>query len=136
MNTYKYLIYNIFSGGLTCQNCSDNPFNDQICRLRARSFTLGTYAAFPSLRQRDKFNITIEFATQQSTGLIFYNGRLNDENDFIALEIRGKSVVFKFYTGAPDELPGEVSLTRENEGFSDGMFHRVEVRYSLSLIHI
>ena len=119
----------LIEGGLTCQNCSDNPFNDDHCRLRARSFTLGTYAAFPALRQRDEFNITIEFATQQSSGLIFYNGRLNDENDFVALKVRGKSLVFQFYTGAPEEMPAEVTLTRD-KGFSDGQFHRVEVRYS------
>ena len=119
----------LIDGGLTCQNCSDNPFNDEFCRLQARSFTLGTYAAYPALQQRDEFNITVEFATQQSSGLIFYNGRLNDENDFVALKIRGKSIVFQFYTGAPEELPAEVTLTRE-QGFSDGNFHRVEVRYN------
>ena len=39
-------------GGLRCKGCSDNPFNDEFCRLRARSFSLGTYAAYPSLHQR------------------------------------------------------------------------------------
>lgn len=119
----------LIEGGLTCRNCSDNPFNDPLCQLRARSFSLGTYAAFPTLRQRDEFNITVQFATQKATGLIFYSGRLNDENDFVALEIRGKTLVFRFYTGAGDETPAEVSLTRD-KGFSDGQFHRVEVRYS------
>ena len=39
-------------GGLKCKGCSDNPFNDEFCRLRARSFSLGTYAAYPALKQR------------------------------------------------------------------------------------
>lgn len=120
----------LIDGGLTCRNCSDNPFNDDSCRLRARSFTSDTYAAFPALKQRDEFNITLSFATQQPRGVLFYNGRLNNENDFVSLEIRDKSLVFQFHTGAPNEGPVEVSLSRHNGGFSDGQFHRVEVRYS------
>ena len=120
----------LIEGGLTCRNCSDNPFNDDLCRLKARSFTSETYAAFPALRQRDEFNITLEFASQQPSGRLFYNGRLNNENDFVALEIRDKSIVFRFHTGAANEDPVEVSLTRSHGGFSDGRFHRVEVRYT------
>lgn len=120
----------LIDGGLTCRNCSDNPFNDEVCRLRARSFTSDTYAAFPALKQRDEFNITLSFATQQPWGVLFHNGRLNHEHDFVALEIRDKSLVFRFHTGAVAEEPVEVSLTRSNGGFSDGNFHRVEVRYS------
>ena len=120
----------LIDGGLTCRECSDNPFYDQRCRLRARSFTRGTYAAFPALKQRDEFNITLRFATQHSDGIIFYNGRLNDENDFVALEIRGRALVFRFHTGAANEEPIEVSLSRQDGAFSNGQFHRVQVRYA------
>ena len=108
-----------------CRNCSDNPFFDEFCQLRSRSFSKGTYAAFPSLAQRNEFNISLEFTTQ-SDGIVFYNGRLNNENDFVALEVIGKSVVFKFSTG---DKVRSVSVTRKR-GFSDGAFHRVEVLYS------
>ena len=118
----------LIDGGLTCRNCSGNPFYDDRCTLRARSFTDGSYAAFPSLMQRDEFNITLYFATQQSSGIVFYNGRLNDDNDFISLEIQDKSIKFRFHTGSSSEAPAEVSLSR-SEGFSDGRFHRVEIRY-------
>ena len=55
-----------------------------------------------------------------------YNGRLNNENDFVSLEVVGKSVVFQFSTG--DKVK-TVSVTQKR-GFSDGMFHRVEVFYA------
>ena len=113
--------------GLSCQGCSDNPFNDPFCRLRARSFSLGTYAAFPSLQQRYEFNLTLEFATQLPSGLIFYNGRLNDENDYVSLALTdmGKTLKFEFSTGSDPEV-----LTLSNpKPFSDGNFHRVEVVY-------
>ena len=118
----------LIDGGLTCRNCSANPFYDQRCTLRARSFTEGTYAAFPSMMQRNEFNITLYFATQRSSGIILYNGRLNNQNDFISLEVQGKFLKFRFHTGSPSEPPVEVSLQR-NDGFSDGKFHRVEIRY-------
>jgi len=73
---------------------------------------------------RNEFNITLEFTTQ-SEGLVFYNGRLNNENDFVALEVVGKSIVFKFSTG---DRTRSVSVS-SRRGFSDGNFHRVEVIY-------
>ena len=118
----------LIDGGLTCRNCSANPFYDQSCTLRARSFTEGTYAAFPSLMQRNEFNITLHFATQRSSGIILYNGRLNNQNDFISLEVQGKFLKFRFHTGSSNESPAEVSLRRD-DGFSDGQFHRAEIRY-------
>ncbi len=113
------------AGRLVCRNCSDNPFFDEFCQLRSRSFSKGTYAAFPSLAPRNEFNITLEFTTQ-TDGLIFYNGRLNNYNDFVSLEVVGKSVVFQFSTG--DKVK-TVSVSRKR-GYSDGSFHRVEVLYS------
>ena len=114
--------------GIQCKMCSENSFNDEFCRLTARSFSPGTYAAFPALRQRYEFNISLEFATQLPDGLIFYNGRLSDENDYISLELTdgGKAILFKFSTG--NSLPVQLSLSKEKP-FSDGHFHRVEVNY-------
>jgi len=77
-----------------------------------------------NLPYRNEINITLEFTTQ-SEGLIFYNGRLNNENDFIALEVVGKSVVFKYSTG--DRIKS-VSVT-SSKGFTDGNFHWIEVLY-------
>ena len=110
--------------------CSDNPFNDDLCRLRARSFSPGTYAAYPSLSQRYAFNVSLEFATQTPKGVIFYNGRLNDANDFVSLELtgQGRTLVFKYSTGKSGQAEDSVSLSRPKP-FSDGDFHRVDVVY-------
>ena len=114
--------------GIRCKMCSENPFNDEFCRLTARSFSLGTYAAFPSLKQRYEFNISLEFATQLPHGMIFYNGRLSDENDYVSLELTegGKVLLFKFSTG--NSPPVELTL-HKNKAFSDGNFHRIEINY-------
>lgn len=39
------------------------------------------------------------FATLESSGLLFYNGRFNEKHDFIALEIQDGQVVLKYSTG-------------------------------------
>ena len=73
------------------------------------------------------------------TGMIFYNGRLNDENDFVSLELTdsGRTLLFKFSTGGGgggkkdnSKTEESLTLTRQNEKpFSDGNFHRVDVVY-------
>ena len=82
--------------------------------------------------------MSLEFATQMPTGMIFYNGRLNDENDFVSLELTdsGRTLHFKFSTGGGGGKKGNskteesLTLTRQNEKpFSDGNFHRVNVVY-------
>jgi cadherin EGF LAG seven-pass G-type receptor 1 len=111
--------------GIKCTNCSGNPYFDSLCRLTSRSFSEGAFSAFAALKQRVEFNISLEFVTQSMDGLLFYNGRLNDENDFIALELTKKTLIFHYSTG---EEIGTTSV-RQGKGFSDGQFHSVEILY-------
>lgn len=39
------------------------------------------------------------FATLETNGLLFYNGRFNEKHDFLALEILDGQVVLKYSTG-------------------------------------
>ncbi len=39
------------------------------------------------------------FATLESNGLLFYNGRFNEKHDFLALEILDGQMVLKYSTG-------------------------------------
>lgn len=39
------------------------------------------------------------FATLESNGLLFYNGRFNEKHDFLALEILNGQMVLKYSTG-------------------------------------
>ena len=109
----------------TCDNCSDNEFNDRFCRLTSRSFSPQTYVAYPTLPQRVDLNISLEFATQNPSGLIFYNGRLNDEDDYISLSLVNSHLLLEYSTG---EDSYSLWLKGEN-GFSDGNFHRVQIDY-------
>ena len=114
----------LIDGGITCQNCTRSIYNDKYCRLLARSFSPGTYVAFPTLTQRNFLNISLEFATQNRRGMILYSGRLNGENDFISLEYRENDLIFKYSMGGG--MTKSVTVSNE-EGFSDGVFHKVEI---------
>ena len=104
-----------------CTNCSFGKVDDGA----SRSFSGGAFVALPNLKQRVKLNLTLSFSTVASNGLLFYNGRLNDEDDFVALELLDKSLLFHYSTG---HTANEARLERK-QGFSDGKFHKVHIDF-------
>ena len=58
----------LIKGGFICENCTQGPFYNDFCQLEARSFSQGAFLSLPSLRQRFKFNIQLEFATIEHSG--------------------------------------------------------------------
>lgn len=65
------------------------------------------------------------FATRSRNGLLLYNGRYNEQHDFISLELVEGNVQFTFSLGngittATASVPG---------GVSDGEWHKVTVSY-------
>ncbi|GBM44624.1 Protocadherin-like wing polarity protein stan [Araneus ventricosus] len=113
------------NSGISCKNCSSETWSSVMCELRARSFERGTYLTFPALRQRHRLSISMKFATQERHALLLYNGRYNDEHDFISLEIINAQLVFFFSLG------GHVSQvpTFVTGGVSDGQWHTAQVTY-------
>ncbi|KAK1801130.1 hypothetical protein P4O66_022831 [Electrophorus voltai] len=67
----------------------------------------------------------VGFATLESSGLLFYNGRFNEKHDFLALEILEGQVVLKYSTG---ESSTQVS-PYVSGGVSDGNWHTVHIHY-------
>ncbi|KAK2091100.1 Cadherin EGF LAG seven-pass G-type receptor 3 [Saguinus oedipus] len=65
------------------------------------------------------------FATVQQSGLLFYNGRLNEKHDFLALELVAGQVRLTYSTGESNTV---VSPTVPG-GLSDGQWHTVHLRY-------
>lgn len=118
---------------LNCDTCSEECRNIT-ARAKAcsgsvdnsRGFQNGSYLAFPGITNRVEFKISLSFATLFKSGLLFYNGRLTDNDDFIKLELFDDILYFQFSTG---NFKRSVSLTSEF-GFSNGKFHQVEVQYS------
>ncbi|XP_046355288.2 cadherin EGF LAG seven-pass G-type receptor 1-like isoform X1 [Haliotis rufescens] len=90
----------LIKGGFRCDGCPSTGDYDQFCRLTKRSFSKGSFLSFPSLKRRNHFTITLEFATQEKNGLLFYNGRFNELHDFIALEIIDGQIQFSYSLGA------------------------------------
>ena len=112
-------------GGFVCENCTQSPFYNDFCQLEARSFSNGAFLSLPSLTQRFKLNIRLEFATVEHSGLLLYNGRFNGEHDFISLAVENEGVRFMFSTG---DKTAEVSVAVPG-GVSDGQWHQVEIQY-------
>ncbi|XP_072387451.1 protocadherin-like wing polarity protein stan isoform X2 [Diabrotica undecimpunctata] len=111
-----------------CEDCNivaESEHYTPLCQLKSRSFTKSSFLTFPSLKQRHRIHIALRFATQQLNGLLLYNGRYNEQHDFIALEIVRGAVQFSFSLGSKvtnvsARIPG---------GVSDGQWHSVIVNY-------
>ncbi|KAM9752004.1 cadherin EGF LAG seven-pass G-type receptor 3 isoform 2-T2 [Menidia menidia] len=111
-------------GGFRCE-CPAGGYEHPYCTVTARSFQPKSFVMFRGLRQRFHLSLSLTFATLESSGLLFYNGRFNEKHDFIALEIQEGQVVFKYSTGESSTqvspfLPG---------GVSDGNWHTVHIHY-------
>ncbi|XP_072223127.1 cadherin EGF LAG seven-pass G-type receptor 3 [Leuresthes tenuis] len=111
-------------GGFRCE-CPAGGYEHPYCTVTARSFQPKSFVMFRGLRQRFHLSISLTFATLESSGLLFYNGRFNEKHDFITLEIQEGQVVFKYSTGESSTqvspfLPG---------GVSDGNWHTVHIHY-------
>uniref|UniRef100_A0A8C2KXB4 Cadherin, EGF LAG seven-pass G-type receptor 3 n=1 Tax=Cyprinus carpio TaxID=7962 RepID=A0A8C2KXB4_CYPCA len=111
-------------GGFRCE-CPAGGYEKPYCSVTTRSFPPKSFMMFRGLRQRFHLSISLSFATLESNGLLFYNGRFNEKHDFLALEILNGQMVLKYSTGESSTqvspyLPG---------GVSDGNWHTVHIHY-------
>ncbi|KAK5644385.1 hypothetical protein RI129_005685 [Pyrocoelia pectoralis] len=116
------------NGGFQCEDCIPLAGSDHytsLCELRSRSFVKNSFLTFPSLKQRHRLHLQLKFATQTPNGLLLYNGRYNEQHDFIALEIINGNLQFSFSLG------GSVTQTSASipDGVVDGNWHIVTVIY-------
>jgi cadherin EGF LAG seven-pass G-type receptor 1 len=100
------------------------PFTST-CELKSRSFTHNSFLTFDGIKKRHRFNIKLKFATINENGLLLYNGRYNDQHDFIALELINGRATFSFSLG--DKI-SQVFVDRSRK-LSDGEWHTIEVIY-------
>ncbi|KAK3610573.1 hypothetical protein CHS0354_009013 [Potamilus streckersoni] len=123
----------LIQGGFRCEGCANQvdsrtqiqPVYNQFCQLTTRSFPRGSFLTFPALKSRNRFTFQMKFATQERNGLLFYNGRFNEQHDFIALEIIDGQLQFSFSLGSNIT---HVSPYMER-GVHDGNWHQVTVSY-------
>ncbi|XP_012575696.1 PREDICTED: cadherin EGF LAG seven-pass G-type receptor 3 isoform X1 [Condylura cristata] len=112
-------------GGFRCQCPAGGAFEGPRCEVAARSFPPSSFVMFRGLRQRFHLTLSLSFATVQASGLLFYNGRLNEKHDFLALELVAGQVRLTYSTGESNTV---VSPTVPG-GLSDGQWHTVHLRY-------
>ncbi|KYO29743.1 prestin isoform B [Alligator mississippiensis] len=115
---------NSADGGFQCQ-CPSGGFEKPYCEVTTRAFPPKSFVMFRGLRQRFHLTLSLSFATQERSGLLLYNGRLNEKHDFLAVEIIDGQVQLKYSTGESSTLvapyvPG---------GVSDGQWHTVQLLY-------
>uniref|UniRef100_A0A8C9ML59 Cadherin EGF LAG seven-pass G-type receptor 3 n=1 Tax=Serinus canaria TaxID=9135 RepID=A0A8C9ML59_SERCA len=111
-------------GGFRCQ-CPVGGFEAPFCEVSTRSFPPRSFIMFRGLRQRFHLTLALSFSTVEPSGLLLYNGRLNERHDFLAVEIIQGQVQLKYSTGESSTvvspyLPG---------GVSDGQWHTLQLRY-------
>uniref|UniRef100_A0A8C1TBI0 Cadherin, EGF LAG seven-pass G-type receptor 3 n=1 Tax=Cyprinus carpio TaxID=7962 RepID=A0A8C1TBI0_CYPCA len=111
-------------GGFRCE-CPAGGYEKPYCSVTTRSFPPKSFMMFRGLRQRFHLSISLSFATLESNGLLFYNGRFNEKHDFLALEILDGQMVLKYSTG---ESSTQVSPYLP-AGVSDGNWHTVHIHY-------
>ena len=74
-----------------------------------------------ALKQKWKVHIKLQFATLQSNAVLLYNGRYNNKNDFVAIQIINGQVQFTVSTGKD----AASALTNVRGGVNDGEWHTV-----------
>ncbi|XP_035787631.1 protocadherin-like wing polarity protein stan isoform X1 [Anopheles albimanus] len=130
ITSLKPCISEVCGDGYSCLTSGHGghwPPYTKTCELMSRSFSPNSFLTFPGMRQRHRFNIRLKFATVRDSGLLLYNGRYNEQHDFIALEIIDGRVVFSFSLG---DHPQSVSVhQQQHRRVSDGNWHTVEVKY-------
>ncbi|XP_053157672.1 cadherin EGF LAG seven-pass G-type receptor 3 isoform X2 [Hemicordylus capensis] len=115
---------NSADGGFQCQ-CPPGGFEKPYCEVSTRSFPPKSFVMFRGLRQRFHLTLSLSFATLEHSGLLIYNGRLNEKHDFLAVEIVDGQVQLKYSTGESSTVvtpyvPG---------GVCDGQWHTVQLHY-------
>lgn len=109
-----------------CMNCSNSEWSNEFCELKSRSFTSGSYLTFNTIKNRHRFHISLKFATTQTQGLLFYNGRFNEQNDFISLQFKDNNLVFSYSTGSSKN---DIIIQTTKNYLSNGEWHHVEINY-------
>lgn len=110
--------------GFQCTDCPHEQWSSELCQLRTRSFTPGSYLTFSALRQRYRLNLKLKFATRQPNGLLLYDGRYNERHDFIGLELIDGRIYFSYSLGGQNRA--QVSVGNR---LNDGQWHEVEINY-------
>ncbi|KRZ90162.1 Protocadherin-like wing polarity protein stan [Trichinella sp. T8] len=117
----------LVQGKQKCQNCTyDADSTNEYCELTTRTFQPNSFVEFPTLNQRNRFNITFQFTTTVLDGMLFYAGRQKAENDFIVLELANGRLKLSMSLGESDikvlNLDSDYTL-------NDGQWHKVQVIY-------
>lgn len=118
-----YFLANTIFCLLRCK-CGDG-FDGPSCQGTTRSFRNGGYALLPTLKQCSETRTSVEFVTEKSSGILFYNGPTSKEgsSDLILLQLRDGKPLLNINLGG-----GTVTLEVMNSpALNDGRWHKVDI---------
>ncbi|GAU93347.1 hypothetical protein RvY_05301 [Ramazzottius varieornatus] len=115
------------SAGLSCAGCPyEQQYRTELCELTTRAFSRAqdSYIAFPGIRSRNRFEVSLSLSTTSRDGMVFYNGQFSPVADFISLELVNGSAQFSFSLGQ------DAATVRLPTIITDGDWHRLEISYA------
>ena len=79
--------------------------------------------------------MSFEFTTEDSNAILIYNGRYNNLNDFMAVEIYDGQVVFSVSVGRKKGKAEQIFTVKSfiPGGVNDGQWNKVKVRYNIEV---
>lgn len=118
--------------GGTCEDSFSGPrckcgdgFDGPSCQGTTRSFRDGGYALLPTLKQCSETRTSVEFVTEKSSGILFYNGPTTREgsSDYILLQLRNGKPLLNIDLGGGTETLEVMN----SPALNDGKWHKVDV---------
>lgn len=114
-------------------------FTGPQCQLTSRTFNGKGWAWFPPLEQCENSHLSLEFLTESSSGLIFYNGPVDVPetgvsiySDMISLELNnGKPRMIIDFGSGTTEL-----VVNTQRDLNDGEWHRIDIFWSREDVRI
>lgn len=104
--------------------CGDG-FDGPSCQGTTRSFRDGGYALLPTLKQCSETRTSVEFVTEKSSGILFYNGPTTKEgsSDYILLQLRNGKPLLNIDLGGGTETLEVMN----SPALNDGKWHKVDI---------
>lgn len=88
------------------------------------------FLAFTTLQARTGASLACDLKTQTNSSLLFYNGGLPSEPDFLALELVGGRIRFSMDKG------NGLSTLMSDASVNDGLWHNIQARFADSYMEV
>ena len=104
-------------------------YDGRNCEQTSATFREGTYAVFPSIESRLEGSFSVDFITEERSGLLIFVGRYDrDFGDFISLELIDGQPVLRVSYGPASHM--QLSI---RQAFNDRRWHTLSMKYNTTV---